>query len=37
MRLVLVIALLLSGCSRHYERTDPIPQLCKDLGKGDCR
>ena len=32
-----MLVLLPSGCSKYYERERPIPQLCKDLGKWDCR
>jgi len=28
---------VLSGCSRHYEREQPRSQICKDLGKWDCK
>jgi len=35
--LLLLLLVMLPGCSRFYEREKPIPQICKDLGKLDCR
>jgi len=35
-RMILLIALLLAGCSSAYERTNPIPPICRELGK-ECR
>ena len=32
-----VMLLLVSGCSRHYEREKPRSQMCQDLGKWDCK
>jgi hypothetical protein len=32
----LAALMLLSGCSKDYERTRPLPRICKELGK-ECR
>ena len=33
---VVLVALLVSSCSSAYERTNPMPRICKELGK-ECR
>jgi hypothetical protein len=35
--LMISVVLLVTGCSRHYEREQPRSQMCKDLGKWDCK
>jgi len=34
--LIALASLFLSSCSSSYERTNPIPRICKELGK-ECR
>jgi uncharacterized protein YceK len=33
---VALVVMLVSGCSSQYERTNPIPRICKELEK-ECR